>query len=75
MTRIMQDAARVLDALDEGIVCGVIMYLEHHNPHITKDGIKEGLIDVLSKRWPTEKIQYWIDWFGFNKKDRQSELV
>lgn len=67
MTRMMQEATRVLNAVDEGIVSGMICYIKYHNPNISNKKIKGEILEILSD-WSKENLDYWFNWLGLNEE-------
>ena len=66
MSRILQDARRVLDAYHEGIVSGIILCIEHHIPKVTKKELGDHVKEILHD-WKEMDVDYWLEYFGIGK--------
>lgn len=64
---INQQASVVLNALDEGIVFGIIETLKHQNHNISKEALYNEICNVLWD-WTIERINYWCEWFNLISK-------
>jgi len=63
---INQQAAAVLNALDEGIIGGIIETLKYQKPGVTKDELTYEISKILWS-WDQERINYWCQWYGLIK--------
>jgi len=71
---IMYQAHRVLNALDEGMVQGMIYFMKYHSPDIDNRTMRERIAEVLLDCGRNQDmVDYWVDWFGLDK-DEEDEL-
>lgn len=63
MKMINQQAAAVLNALDEGIIGGIIETLKHQNANVSNDSLYHEICDIMWS-WDKERIDYWCKWYG-----------
>lgn len=59
---IMDQACKVLDALDEGTMLGIIMTLKFRHPSIGSRKLKQRAKQIL--KWDDERFRYWADYYG-----------
>lgn len=67
MAMVNQQASAVLNALDEGIVFGVIETLKFQSPNVSKDVLYNEICNILWS-WTSERINYWCEWFNLISK-------
>jgi hypothetical protein len=61
---IMDNARRVLDAYNEGMISGIIILLKNRYPKISNKKLKNNITKILDL--DKNYLEYWFEWFELN---------